>query len=255
MKSQKGGNTVKTVKEVSRLTGVSVRMLHHYDAVGLLKPSALTEAGYRLYNEEALERLYLILVFRELGFSLRDIRRILDAPDYDRNRVLEQQISLLETKVAHLQNRIQLARGIQLVGIQHMDWSGFDSKKLDDCSEQVKKLYSKTDIWQEYTHKSENRTQEQEHALDDALTSHFSRLGQLRHLDPGSEPVQSWVAGLQAFISEHYYHCTNQILLGLGQMYAGGGSLTENIAEALGAGTGEFMYRAITIYCGGTNNG
>ena len=68
---------MKTVKEVSRLTGVSIRTLHHYDAIGLLKPTQVTEAGYRLYNEAALEQLHMILVFRELGLSLKEIRRLL----------------------------------------------------------------------------------------------------------------------------------------------------------------------------------
>ena len=72
-----------TVKEVSRITGVSVRALHHYDAIGLLKPAKLTNAGYRLYDDAALSRLQQILLFRELRFSLREIKAILDSPDYD----------------------------------------------------------------------------------------------------------------------------------------------------------------------------
>ena len=80
---------MKTVKEVSKLTGVSVRALHHYDAIDLLKPTQVTDAGYRLYDDAALEKLYMILVFRELGFPLQEIASILNAPDYDRNRVLE----------------------------------------------------------------------------------------------------------------------------------------------------------------------
>ena len=64
---------MKTVKEVSRLTGVSVRTLHHYDAIGLLKPTRVTEAGYRLYDGDALVRLHMILVYRELGLSLKEI--------------------------------------------------------------------------------------------------------------------------------------------------------------------------------------
>ena len=72
---------MKTVTEVSKLTGVSVRALHHYDNIGLLKPTRVTEAGYRLYDDTALERLYMILVFRELGLSLKEITGILQAPD------------------------------------------------------------------------------------------------------------------------------------------------------------------------------
>ena len=86
---------MKTVKEVSKLTGVSVRALHHYDTIGLLKPTKVTQAGYRLYDDEAVEKLYLILVFRELGLSLKEIADILHAPEFDRNRVLERQINLM----------------------------------------------------------------------------------------------------------------------------------------------------------------
>ena len=83
---------MKTVKEVSELTGVSVRALHHYDAIGLLRPTRVTEAGYRLYDGEALKRLWTILLFRELDFPLAAIRAILDNPATDRENVLNAQI-------------------------------------------------------------------------------------------------------------------------------------------------------------------
>jgi DNA-binding transcriptional MerR regulator len=77
---------MKTVNEVSKLTGISVRTLHHYDEIGLLTPTAVTEAGYRLYDDTALERLQHILLFRELEFPLKDIKDILDSPDFERNK-------------------------------------------------------------------------------------------------------------------------------------------------------------------------
>ena len=95
---------MKTVKEVSRITGVSVRTLHHYDAIGLLKPTAVTEAGYRLYDDAALERMQSILLFRELQFPLKDIKRILDAPDFDPMAALAQQVHLLEMQREHLEH-------------------------------------------------------------------------------------------------------------------------------------------------------
>ena len=78
-----------TIHEVSKLAGVSVRTLHHYDAIGLLPPTALTEAGYRLYDDTALARLQFILLFRELEFPLKDIKRILDDPTFDQSAALE----------------------------------------------------------------------------------------------------------------------------------------------------------------------
>ena len=77
----------------------------------------------------------------------------------------------------------------------------------------------------------------------------FVRLGQLKHLSPDSAEVQAWVKELQAYFTENFYNCTPQILMGLGQMYAGGGSMTENIDAAGGEGTGEFARQAIEIYC------
>lgn len=83
-----------TVKEISKLSGVSVRTLHHYDNIGLLRPSR-SPSGYRQYTQKDLERLQLILFFRELQFPLKDIPIIIDAPDFDRTRALEQQVELL----------------------------------------------------------------------------------------------------------------------------------------------------------------
>ena len=108
---------MKTVKEVSKLTGVSIRTLHHYDTIDLLKPSQVTEAGYRLYDDTALEKLYMILVFRELGLSLKQIASILHAPDFDRNRILEDQIALMQERVGQLQDRIALAKGMLTAGV------------------------------------------------------------------------------------------------------------------------------------------
>ena len=84
-----------TVKEVSRLTGVSVRTLQYYDRIGLLHPAEYTESGYRLYDDAALEILQQILLFRELEFPLKQISQIIHAPDFDRNRALEQQIDFI----------------------------------------------------------------------------------------------------------------------------------------------------------------
>ena len=240
---------MKTVNQIAKQTGVSVRTLHHYDAIGLLKPTEITEAGYRLYDADALERLYLIIVYRELGFSLKKIAEILDAPDFDRNRALEEQIALLDQKREQLLNRITFARGLILTGVNNMNFSDFDHKKLDDYSAQAKAMWGKTDAYKEYEQKSKGRTKEDEKGLGNDLMSLFTELGKLRAQDPGSEIVQTWVAQLQDFISAHYYTCTKPILKGLGEMYAGGGSMTENIDAAGGAGTGAFAKAAIDIFC------
>ena len=241
---------MKTVKDIAKRTGISVRTLHHYDAIGLLKPTQVTEAGYRMYDDAALERLYLILLFREIGFSLKEIQSVLDAPDFDRNRVLEKQIELLKAKVAHLQNRIHLANGIKLVGVKYLEFNGWDPKKIDEYQAQAEALYGKSDAYQEYLQKAKSRTPQQSKAINEQVMDFFVRLGTMKELPPDAPQVQAWVQELQCFFTEHFYNCTPQILLGLSEMYAGGGSMTENIDAAGGKGTGEFAREAIRIYCG-----
>jgi len=239
---------MKTVKEVSRLTGVSVRTLHHYDTIGLLKPTRLTDAGYRLYDSEALERLYMILVYRELGLSLKEIGFILDSPDYDRNRVLEHQIRLIQENVSKQQSRISFAKGMLLLGVNYMDFEGFDPKKIDEYSQQAKTLYGKTDAYKEYTQNAKDRTREQERDLGQQVMDFFVRLGQMRPCDADSEEALAWAKELQDFFTEHFYTCTPQILKGLAESYAGGGSMTENIDDAGGAGTGAFAKQVLNAY-------
>ena len=239
---------MKTVKEVSRLTGVSIRALHHYDSIGLLKPTQVTDAGYRLYDEAALEKLSMILVFRELGLSLKEIARILHAPDYDRNCCLEQQIKLMQERIDKLQDRIALARGILTIGVNYMDFDGFDPKKMDEYSTQAKALYGKTDAYKEFEQKSANRTAQQEKDLGAQVMDFFARLGKMRPCDPGCDAAQNWAKELQDFFTAHYYTCTPQILGSLAESYAGGGSMTENIDKVGGAGTGAFAKEVLDIY-------
>ena len=238
---------MKTVKEVSRLTGVSVRTLHHYDAIGLLHPAKVTEAGCRLYDEAALERLQSILLFRELEFPLKEIKQMLDAANFDPIAALEDQIRLLELRREQLDRLIRHARHIQSTGVMTMDFNAYDKKKLDAYAQEAKARWGHTDAWKES--QARNKSADQERSDADALMDIFRRLGEYRNGDPAAAEAQSLIAELKQFICDHYYNCTNQILLGLGQMYAAGDEMNENIDRAGGSGTGDFARRAIEIFC------
>ena len=122
---------MKTVKEVSELTGISVRTLHYYDERGLFKPTEVTEAGYRFYDDKAIERLGQILVFRELELPLADIKLIMDNPALDRNRVLAKQREMLCLKKQRLE-RIIANIDNMLKGDHTMDFTVFDETELKD---------------------------------------------------------------------------------------------------------------------------
>ena len=239
-----------TVHEVSELTGVSVRALHHYDQLGLLKPAAVTEAGYRLYDEDSLVRLQSILLFRELQFPLKDIGAILDSPVFDRNRALDQQIHLLELQKEHLENLIDLARGMKLVGVKRMtDFTAFDTKKIDDYAREAKASWGQTKEWKEYEQKAQGRTREDNAALARGMMDIFAEFGAIRDTDPAAPEAQALVQKLQGYITEHFYTCSDTILLSLSKMYDGGGTMTENIDKVGGPGTGNFAARAIAAHC------
>ena len=239
-----------TVHEVSRLAGVSIRTLQYYDKIGLLHPTGYTDAGYRLYDDTALERLQHILLFRELEFSLKDIRMIINSPDFDRNKALEQQIELLMLKKEHLENLMNFALGIKMLGVRHMDFKAFDRSKLDEYSRQAKELYGNTPEYKEMKEKMKNRTEEEDHIMADRFMLFFKEAGEIKNTDPASPEAQDLVKRIQDFITENLYTCTDKILSGLGKMYSGGGEFTENIDAYGGAGTAEFVDQAIQIYCG-----
>ena len=240
---------MKTVTEVARITGVSVRTLHHYDAIGLLRPTAVTEAGYRLYDEEALGRLQTILLFRQLQFPLKQIKEILDSPNFDPQEALAQQIELLELQKEHLEGLIAHARQIQKTGVINMDFSAYDQRKIDEYSARAKEKWGGTDAYKEYEQKTAGQSKADARSAAEGLMDIFRELGRIRTASPASDEAQALIKKLQDYITAHYYTCTSQILRGLGQMYAAGGEMTENIDKAGGEGTAVFAKDAIAIYC------
>lgn len=242
---------MRTVSEVSKLTGVSIRALHYYDLIGLLHPAAVTESGYRLYDDAALERLQQILLFRELQFPLKEIKRILDSPAFDRDKALEQQIALLRLQKEHLEKLIALAGEIRWAGAKRLDFSAFDTKELDEYSSEVKAAWDGTQEYREYEEKSKDWTKADISRVYSGLMKVFADFGKLRDRQPFEKAVQEQVMRLCAYITEYFYTCTPETLSGLGKMYAAGGSMTENIDRAAGEGTAEFAAKAIGIYCKG----
>ena len=234
---------MKTVKEVSKLTGVSVRTLHYYDAIGLLKPAKVTDAGYRLYDDAALARLQTILLYRELQFPLKTIREILSSGQFDAAEALSQQIRLLELQYNHLGNLITYAREIQKRGVKEMSFTVFDNKEVEKYKSEIKERWGNTAAYQE----SETRK-----AADDAprqMMEIFKRFAALRHLPPESEKVQALVHELQQHITDNYYTCTKDILCSLGELYVNDERFHHNIDLAAGVGTAAFASQAIAIFC------
>ena len=122
---------MRTVKEISDLTGISVRTLHYYDEIGLLKPTEKSDAGYRLYDDKALETLQQILFFREFDISLKEIKAVLDNPALERNQILQVQRKMLVTKKERIERLIASIDDI-LKGENKMDFTIFTKTEVEE---------------------------------------------------------------------------------------------------------------------------
>ena len=169
----------------------------------------------------------------------------MDSPDFDKSKALEQQIHLLELRKEHLQNLIDLARGIKAIGVKYMSFDAFDTRKIDEYAAQAKASWGTTDAYKEYEQKSARRTKEAQQKLNVEMMNIFVEFGKIKDLSPESEEAVALAKKLQDHITESYYTCTDEILLGLGTMYAGGGDFTANIDKVGGEGTALFVYKAI----------
>ena len=130
-----------------------------------------------------------------------------------------------------------------------MDFSAFDTKKIDEYAAQAKASWGQTSEYHEFEEKTQSRSKEEETALGQQMMTIFAEMGEYKDGDPESETVQALVAKLQNFITKHYYTCSRQILSSLGQMYAAGGDMTANIDKAGGKGTAAFANEAIKVFC------
>ena len=204
------------IKEFAVLAGVSVRTLHYYDEIGLLKPAFVDEQTfYRYYDEESLLRMQEILFYRELDFSLKSIGEILSSPNYNKAKVLQEQKKLLSLKKERLERLISAidgaVKGENIV-------RAFDRSELEAYKAEAKERWGKTEAYKEYETKTPDSTKEQT-ALDglDAVFADFACCMQ-SGAAPESGEAQGFVKKLQDHISANYYTCTKEILAGLGQM-------------------------------------
>ena len=240
-----------SVGELGKLAHVSVRTLHHYDELGLLTPSERSQAGYRRYSEADLAKLQQILFYKELGFNLKAIREGLSDPDFNRLEALQQQRSLIKTKVGRLQAMLglidktltSLEGGIQMTDKEMFEvfgdfnpndheaevqerWGDTDAYKV---SAQRTKRYTKTD-WQRY--KGEN----------DAVNTRIAQL-MTEGVAPDDERAMNAVDEARRLIDTWFYPCSRQMHANLGDMYVADPRFTATY-EAIHPGMAQFIKEA-----------
>ena len=236
------------IKEFALLTGVSVRTLHYYDEIGLLRPDEVDEhTGYRYYGEASVLRMQEILFLRELDFSLKSIGEMLSSPNYDKKRALSEQKNLLILKKERLE-RIISAVDDAMRGENVM--KAFDASEFEKYKDEAKEKWGRTEAYKEHSEKTKGYSKNKWNNLADRMNDIMAEFSvcMKNGEEPASDAAQSLVKELQKHICDNYYNCTNEILAGLGQMYVADERFKKNI-DKNGDGTAQFICEAIEVYC------
>ena len=278
---------MKTVKEVSQLTGISVRTLHYYDEIGLFKPTEVNEAGYRLYDDKAIDKLGQILVFKELDIPLADIKLIMENPDLDSSSVLAKQREMLCLKKQRIE-RIIAGIDDMLKG-DNMDFKVFDETELQDMfgdileklSESQKQVfvdkYGSVDEWKKHFVESTSDKKAQANFAkvvewygskdavkesvkstpkSDVFASYQERIGSIQQqiaemngTDVNSFEVRKLV-GEYDFVAKQLYQVKEPkaLLIDMAREYQADGELAKGIDSVYGAGSAKYIGKAIEAF-------
>ena len=278
---------MKTVKDVSEITGISIRTLRYYDEIGLLKPTELTEAGYRLYDNKALEKLQEIMFFRELEIPLIDIKKIMDNPNYDKERALLAQKSLLEQKRNRLNGIIELITDV-MKGVNTMSFGAFGNEEVqkmvnhtlscmskESLDEQVQK-YGSMEKYEEYLisgFANERATADllkwygsKEKVMEAVMQSTGSVEEIKQGQDENAKIYKQFMAAKETgnmemahsaveMLAENYktmfmLNNARNILIDLAKEYSSNEKLAEVTDKQYGAGCAEYIAKAIKLYYG-----
>ena len=238
--------------EVAALTGVSVRTLHHYDAIGLLCPARNGENGYREYAEEDLDLLQQILFFRACGFPLRRIRALLESPAYDRDQALSLQKELLLAEKRRIDAMLQTlertlnARKEQLPMTAKDKFAGFDFSK-NPYEAEARKRWGDQAVDQSKEALSA-KSEDEKHRLEQKMNALFESLAELRHEAPDSGVAQDGMDQMYRFLNDTFgVHYSLEAFAGLGKMYVDDSRFTKNI-DRFGEGLAAFLAKAMAVY-------
>lgn len=245
---------VYTVKQLSQLAGVSVRTLHYYDEIGLLKPSFIKENGYRYYEDQQVMKLQQILFFKELTFPLEDIIKIVNSPDFDVKKALEDHKKLLKLKQKKIQKllktvevTLETLKGGGTIMNNNDLFGSFSEKQMEEYKEEAKKRWGHTDAYKQSVEYAKNWTKRDYQQAVESWKQFNRKLGET--MDYGFDSPE-----FQALIRQHhekinaFYDCSLEMLRGLGNLYATDPRFKKTY-DSVKPGLAVCMKKAIDYYC------
>ncbi|URZ05263.1 MerR family transcriptional regulator [Clostridium felsineum] len=240
----------KTVKDVAKLTGVTIRALHYYDEIDLLKPSYTSEAGYRFYSSEDIEMLQQIMFLKEIGFELKKIKDIIKSPNFDRKEALIKHKEVLKMKKKRIDKLIKLIDS-NLEDNTNLSFSEFDEEDIiQKQKEYQKEVLNRFGNTKEYKEFKSRKPKSESEVIDMNKKANeiFQKIGRCKDTPPSSEKTQKLIAEWQNYITENFYKCTDETLQNLALMYKEDERFKKYI-NSFGDNLVDYVYTAIEYYC------
>lgn len=246
---------VYTVKQLVEIANISVRTLHYYDEIGLLKPSFVKSNGYRCYTEKELLKLQQILFFKELEFPLGDVVKILHSPDFDRVSALKDQRKLLELKRKRFENLLRTINktidSLSEKGGEDMNnddlFASFDDDELVENMKEAKKRWGNTDAYKQSVQRVKHWTKSDYNRLKEEGNKFTQKLAAAMDKEIPSKEVQELIAQHHKGI-EYFYECSYEMYRGLGELYVTDPRFTAYY-DKFRPGLAKWLQKAINYYC------
>lgn len=238
------------INEVAKLVNISVRTLHYYDDINLLKPSKINSSGYRIYDDENLKKLQQILFLRELDFSLKDIKSILNNENFDFQKAFINHKKLLMMKRNRLDNLINLLDKY-IEGEDTMSFKEFDTSEIEkakkDFEEEVKQRWGNSLAYKQSKKRTDSYSKGQWEVISKENKEIFQSFANLRSEKVSCDEVQNLVQKWKDFINKYYYDCSNEMLRSLATLYISDERFKKNI-DKYGENTAQFISDAIIYF-------
>lgn len=239
-----------TINKLAKLCGITVRTLHYYDEIGLLSPNSIAPNGYREYDQENLIRLQSILFFKELDIPLKEIKRIIDSPNYDKHTALKKHKKLLALKRERLDRIINLVDDNlekDEISLKEFDMTNI-KEQINKYQQEAKERWGDTEAFKQSSKRTSKYSTADWQKINEERDNIFSDFADSLNNTNDCKDTDVLVKEWKNHISRYYYDCTDEILSGLADMYMYDGRFKENM-DKHGEGLTEFISKSIKNYC------
>ncbi len=239
------------IHELAKLSNISIRTLRYYDEIDLLKPASINTSGYRVYDDSCLEKLQQILFYKELNFSLSQIKTILNDNNFDKEKALIEQKNLLVLKQKHLNNLINLIDSL-INGEKNISLEEFSMEEIEEAKqkyqEEAKSKWGNTKAYKQSHNRTNSYTDEQWKIIKNEYDSILQGFSKLVDTDPNDKIALDLVEKWKNHINKYYYDINNNMLSNLADMYISDERFIKNM-DKYKKGTTVFIVNCIKIYC------